>query len=73
MPVTWTIDSTEVVDDKNWRQTITYTDGTNTTTRVYKRWKKWRHLDNCEELNTADHEEKAERFATWLENELWSN
>ena len=64
MTVTYTIDNTEVLDSTWSQQTVTFTDGTNTVTRIYK----VHHL-----VATEQQTSKYEEITNLLETEVWSS
>lgn len=64
MAVTYTIDNTEVLDSTWSQQTVTFTDGTNTVTRIYKVW----YLTPVEQQTN-----KYEEITNLLETEVWSS
>ena len=64
MTVTYTIDNTEVLDSTWSQQTVTFTDGTNTVTKIYK----VHHL-----VTTEQQTNKYEEITNLLETEVWSS
>lgn len=64
MTVTYTIDNTEVLDSTWSQQTVTFTDGTNTVTRIYK-------VHNL--VTTEQQTNKYEEITNLLETEVWSS
>ena len=65
MSVTYTIDNIEVIDSNCSKITVTYTDGSNVLTRIYKRKTTHHSLDEqIWKLDTAKE---------LLETEVWSS